>query len=65
MITKANLCRRFGPKLFDAVLTVLIKHINKLEQEQGTKPTIEQVFIDEIEAEVTQIPDYDWMNEEI
>lgn len=63
-MTKEDLYIQFGPKLIGAVLTVLIKHINQLEKDQGTKPTIEQIFIDEIGTEIEQIPDYDWMSDE-
>lgn len=69
-MTKAELYRRFGPKLIDALTQVILDEINLLRSEIGLSSRTSQQVINAIVNKLENISDYEWMkspfnNEEI
>lgn len=58
MATKETVYRKFGPKIIEALIRLLRKHVPQFQA------FTEQQIVDALDAEIETIPDYDWMNEE-
>jgi len=61
MPKRDELFRRFGPRLLEATMLVLLEHINYLRKEQGLPEITEQDLIDSLNNHLSEIEPYDWM----
>ncbi len=64
-MTREELYRRFGPKLIDALAQVMLDEINILREEVTLPEREPQQMIAAIANELENIPDYDWMMEDV
>lgn len=64
-MTKAELYKKFGPKLIDALVQVILAEVNILRVRVGLSPRTGTQVIDAIANKLDSIPDYDWMDKEI
>lgn len=64
-MTNEELYRRFGPKLIDAQVRAQMKFNNKILRHLNLPEISLQDAVDSIWNELKNIPNYDWMNEEI
>ena len=65
MTTREQLYRKFGPLLLEALTRTLVKQINYIRTQLALSPITAAEFIDELETELTELPEYDWMQEDI
>jgi len=64
-MTREELYHRFGPKLIDAFAQVVLDEINLLRAKHGLNTRSKQQLVDAIATKLENIPDYNWMNEDI
>ena len=64
-MTKEQLYRRFGPKLIDALVQVMLDEINLLRVEHGLVQRNGAQLVNAIANKLENIPDYDWMKENV
>jgi putative Mn2+ efflux pump MntP len=62
---REELYKQFGPKLLDAVVRVMASEINILRVKEGLPERTNEQILTAITNELNNIPDYNWMNEEI
>ena len=62
MIIKDKLYRKFGPKLIDALVQVILDEINLLRAELELSPRTGEQIIGAIINKLENISDYEWMN---
>lgn len=62
-MTREELYRRFGPKLLEAIVLLVKDEINLLRTQHGLPARTNQQIIDALESKLSNIPDYDWMDE--
>jgi len=63
MATRDDTFRKFGPILLEAMVLVLLEHINFLRQNQGVPEITEQDLIDSLNNHLSELEPYDWMGE--
>jgi len=63
MATREELYQKFGPKLVDAVVQVILDEINILRVEAGLSERTGPQVVDVLNAKVDSIPNYDWMDQ--
>lgn len=63
MATRAELYRKFGPLILEAVVLIIKDEINILRQEAGLPKRTNQQLIDTIESKLNELEEYDWMKE--
>jgi len=63
MATRAELYRKFGPLLLDAVVQIIIDEINTLRVNAGLSERTNAQAVDAIAAKLDTMSQYDWMNE--
>jgi hypothetical protein len=64
-MTGEQLYRKFGPKLVDAQVRAQLKFNNQILRHLGLPELTGQDVINGIANELENIPDYDWMDEEL
>lgn len=64
-MTNEELYRRFGPKLIDAQVRAQMKFNNKILRHLNLPEKSLQDAVDSIWNELENIPNYNWMNEDI
>lgn len=62
-MTRAELYRRFGPKIVEAVVLIIKDEINLLRAEHNLPERTNQQIIDAIETKLETLSDYDWMSD--
>lgn len=53
---------KFGPMLLEAMLLVILEHINVLRNEQGMPEITEQDLIDSLNNHLSELTPYNWMD---
>lgn len=56
---------KFGPRLLEATVLVLLENINVLRKEQGMPEITEQDLVDSLNNHLSELEPYTWMQEEI
>lgn len=62
-MTREQLYQRFGPKLIDALVQVMLDEINLLRTEHNLVARTGEQVINAIANKLENIPNYDWMKE--
>lgn len=55
--------QQFGPMLLEAMVLVLLEHINYLRVNQGMPKITEQDLIDSLNNHLPSLEPYDWMED--
>jgi len=61
MTTRAELYRKFGPLILEAIVMIIKDEINILRQKAGLPERTNQQLIDAIENKLDGLEQYDWM----
>ena len=61
MATREELYQKFGPKLVDAIVQVILDEINILRVEAGLPERTGAQVVDALNTKVDSIINYDWM----
>lgn len=64
MTKRDDLMRMFGPKLIEAMGLMVIDELNILRSKHGLSPRTPSQLYDQITNHLSDLPDYDWMQEE-
>lgn len=64
MIAREELYRMFGPKLLEAIVLIIKDEVNLLRAEHSLPARTDQDIIDALENKLSNILDYDWMDEQ-
>ncbi|GAI41099.1 unnamed protein product [marine sediment metagenome] len=64
MAQRDELYRRFGPILLEAVMLVILEHINVLRKEQGMPEITKQDLLDSLNNHLNELQPYAWMQEQ-
>ena len=63
MATREDLYKYFGTKLLESVVIVVLSEINILRNEAGLPERSIDQMVNALESEVTNLTDYEWMND--
>jgi hypothetical protein len=62
MTTKEELYQKFGPKLIDALVQLILEQFNTLRVKNGLSELTGQQVLDSLADKLAQIPNYPWMD---
>lgn len=63
MTTRAELYRKFGPLILEAIVMIVKDEINILRQKAGLAERTNQQLMNAIESRLDELEEYDWMRE--
>ena len=61
--TRAQLYRKFGPMLIEAIVLVIKDEINILRAQHSLAERTNQQLVDAIETKLADVNEYDWMKD--
>jgi len=61
--TRAELYRKFGPLILEAIVMIVKDEINILRQKAGLAERTNQQLMNAIESRLDELEEYDWMRE--
>lgn len=61
MAMRDDLMRKFGPILLEAVIRVTIEDLNRIRAHVGMQPITEEMFLDQINNDLSHLEPYNWM----
>jgi hypothetical protein len=61
MADREDLFVKFGPLLLEAFIVMSVEETNRLRTQLGMPLVTKQMFLDEINAQLSDLVPYDWM----
>lgn len=64
MEKRSEIFQKFGPKLLESFLELILSENNELRAAVGLPPRTKQQIYDQITNHFSSLPDYEWQDEE-
>lgn len=64
MANRNELYAKFGPMLLESIIKITIEDLNRIRAHVGMQPITEQMFMDQINNDLSHLEPYNWMEAE-